>query len=198
MLLSDVNIRDEMSKRGLEIRGVAEGAIGPASVDLMLSNAFVNFSWGMRGNLKGTMIDPKRDHSEDGQNVVVPRDDYYVLAAGDFCLASTVERWRFPNHLAGRLEGKSSLGRLGLLVHTTAGFFDPGFEGYPTLELVNLRDRPIKLYPGMPIAQMSVFSMVSPCSKSYADGGKYADQGPFPVQSKYHLNWQGSSPDYGD
>lgn len=191
MLLSDANIRDEMTHRGLEIEGLTEGAIGPASVDLVLSNHFVYFAHSDISSWLTPHIDPRRDHSDDGFDVEVPDGDFYLLGPGRFALASTRERWVFPPHLAGRLEGKSSLGRLGLMVHTTAGFFDPTFEGYPTLELCNVRDRPIRLYPGMFIAQMSVFSMVSACEVSYADrGGKYADQGPVPAQSLYHRNWE--------
>lgn len=187
MLLSDHNLRDEMAHRGLGIDGLSADAIGPASVDLMLSPHFVVFYGGQAAGV----IDPRLDNSTDGTPVEVDEGGSFLLHPHQFALASTVERWAFPKHLAGRLEGKSSLGRLGLMVHTTAGFFDPGFEGYPTLELFNVRDRPIALHPGMPVAQMSVFSMVTASDVPYAArGGKYADQGPLPGQSLYHRNFE--------
>lgn len=191
MLLSDTNIEQEMLHRGLVIEGLSEGAIGPASVDLMLSPHFVLF----QTDPKRIYIDPRQDHSADGIEIEVSEGDYYLLGAHQFCLASTVERWVFPAHLGARLEGKSSLGRLGLMVHTTAGFFDPGFCGYPTLELVNVRDRPIMLWPGMPIAQMSIFAMVSPAEVPYDEkaGAKYANQSPAPMQSLYHRNFERTS-----
>lgn len=174
----------------LIVENMAEHAIKPASIDLMLSNHFHFF--------KGFYdfphpIDPKKDNSTDGLPITVPDDDFFLLGAGDFALASTRERFHFPAHLGGRLEGKSSVGRLGLIVHVTAGFFDPGFVGYPTLELFNCRRRPIKLYPGMPIAQMGIFALSSPAEIGYGGhaSSKYVDQGPAPAPSQYHRNFHG-------
>jgi dCTP deaminase len=186
-----------MQHRGLLVENIHADAIKPASIDLYLSNHFWRIDGGANSNVaffnNNTDIDLKEDQSGVGHEVTVEDGDYYRLAPGEFVLASTRERFHFPRHLAGRLDGKSSLGRLGLMVHTTAGFFDPGFVGYPTLELVNMRQRPMRLYPGMPVAQMSVFEMTSPAEVAYNEHGasKYADQGAKPAPSKFHLNLQG-------
>jgi dCTP deaminase len=180
-----------MHSHGLRIENLAEGAIGPCSIDLTLSHHFRRFD--DHSLLGPPSIDPRIDQGTDGKSVEIPDGDFFTLGSHEFCLASCRERFTFPAHLAGRLEGKSSLGRLGLAVHTTAGFFDSGFVGYPTLELFNCRRRPIRLYPGMPIAQMSIFEMTSAAAVPYGANthSKYADQGPAPVPSRYHLNWNG-------
>lgn len=197
MLLSDRNIKQAMSHGGLIVEHLHDDGIKPASIDLYLSNHFWVFDEPhIDGPLRSFVedVDLREDQSERGRLVTIEDGDFYRLAAGEFVLASTRERFTFPRNLAGRLDGKSSLGRLGLIIHTTAGFFDPGFVGYPTLELVNLRQRPMRLYPGMPVAQMSIFEMVSPADVSYAEheASKYADQGPQPTPSQYHLNLQES------
>lgn len=193
MLLSDVSIRGALEIGFLEITNLVDGAIGPDSIDLMLANDFIMFEQEYEYEYRkiNTPIDPKVDNSEDGDDIHVDDDDYFLLASGDFALASTRERFTFSAGYAGQLEGKSSLARLGLLVHVTAGFFDAGFTGYPTLELVNLRRRPIKLYPGMPIAQMSIFKTLVPAELPYDQrgGSKYIDQGAKPARSQYHRNW---------
>lgn len=187
MLLSDKDILQEIRWHGLQIDRLSDGAIGPASIDLILSNHFHRFS---DTNMLDP-IDPKQDNSMDGREEFIKDGGFFLLQPGGFALASTRERFVFPSHLGGRLEGKSSLGRLGLMTHVTAGFFDPGFEGWPTLELVNLRKRSIRLYPGMPIAQMSIFSMVSATETPYGSkkNSKYAGQGEKPAPSMYHLNF---------
>lgn len=184
-MLSDRDILDEIERGSLVIKGAREDAIQPASIDLYLSPYFYRFPY------TWVTVDPKLDQSADA--VFEEVDDHIVLQPGEFVLGSTLEYFEFPTHLAGRLEGKSSLGRIGLIVHTTAGFFDPGFCGFPTIELVNLRAGQMKLYPGMPVAQMSIFGLEQPCEAPYGalHGSKYANQGPKPSLSQYHRNFGG-------
>lgn len=156
----------------------------PASYDLRLGNEFMQL-----GN-QVESIDPKE--LPEWQSVVtVPEDDFFVLHPGECVLAATVEWFAFSNDVAGQLGGKSSLGRLGLQVHATAGFFDPGFSGHATLELSNIGRVSIRLYPGMKIAQMVFLRLESPCERPYGTvglGSKYKDQtGPQP--SLYHHNF---------
>lgn len=191
MLLNDGDVRRELDGGELVVTNLAEGAIGPCSIDLMLSNDFVYFEQAHEIHKFGTPVDPKRDNSQDGWDIRVADDDFFRLGPGDFALATTREKFTFPAHLAGQLEGKSSLARLGLFVHVTAGFFDAGFEGYPTLELFNARRRPIKLYPGMPVAQMSIFRMSSRALLPYNKRGtsKYVNDSTKPGRSMYHRNF---------
>jgi dCTP deaminase len=194
VFLSDIEIRNALH-RGLLIEHMAPDAIGPASVDLMLSNHFWYFEDDDRTDSGLSVIrdhiDPKQDQSHVGTPIHVGDDDYLLLGPGEMVLGSTKERFVFPPYLGGRLEGKSSLGRLGLMTHVTAGFFDPGFMGYPTLEIVNLRQRPMRLYPGMPIAQMSIFQMSRVVSVPYnaKANSKYVNQGEAPAPSQYHRNF---------
>jgi dCTP deaminase len=124
--------------------------------------------------------------------VDIPLDGVFILHPGEFVLGSTLERVAVPNDLVARVEGKSSLGRLGLLIHSTAGFIDAGFDGHVTLELANVANLPITLYPGMKIGQISFMKMTSPAEKPYgsgAKGSKYQGQrGPTP--SRYFENFQ--------
>ncbi|MFZ9697697.1 MAG: dCTP deaminase, partial [Ilumatobacteraceae bacterium] len=124
--------------------------------------------------------------------VEVPEGEAVLLHPGEFALGSTLERGAVPNHLVARVEGKSSLGRLGLVIHSTAGFIDAGFDGHVTLELANLANLPITLYPGMKIGQISFITMTSPAEKPYgsgAHGSKYQGQrGPTP--SRYFENFK--------
>lgn len=180
-MLSDRDILDEIERGGLIVKGIRDDAVQPASIDLYLSPYF----WTFEG---AYIIDPKEDQRDKATSVTVFEDSFLLMQPGEFVLGSTLEFFEFPDHLAGRLEGKSSLGRLGLIVHTTAGFFDPGFCGYPTIELVNLRSQPFKLYPGMPVAQMSIFGLEQRCESPYS--GKYANQGPKPSLSMYHRNFE--------
>lgn len=134
------------------------------------------------------IIDVKQDNTWRTARVFVAPGGSFVITPGSFVLAATQETVRLGHALAGRIEGKSSLGRLGLMVHSTAGFIDPGFEGQITLELSNLANAPMRLYPGMPIAQLAVFRMAGRVELPYGMTGKYQGQtGPTP--SRYHLNF---------
>jgi dCTP deaminase len=134
----------------------------------------------------------KKDMTDLTELVDIPLDGVFILHPGEFVLGSTLERVAVPNDLVARVEGKSSLGRLGLLIHSTAGFIDAGFDGHVTLELANVANLPITLYPGMKIGQISFMKMTSPAEKPYgsgAKGSKYQGQrGPTP--SRYFENFQ--------
>lgn len=187
MLLSDRDIRSAIDSGDLGIEPFDAALIQPSSVDVRLDKYFRVFN-----NSKYTHIDPKQEMDDLTTLVEVPAEESFVLHPGEFVLASTLEKFTLPAHLAGRLEGKSSLGRLGLLTHSTAGFIDPGFSGFITLELSNVANLPIVLYPGMKVGQLALFGMSSPADTPYgtgALGSKYQGQrGPTP--SKYYLNFR--------
>ena len=138
------------------------------------------------------MADVKKDMTGLNELVEIPQDGVFMLHPGEFVLGSTLERIAVPNDLVARIEGKSSLGRLGLLIHSTAGFIDAGFDGHITLELANVASLPITLYPGMKIGQVSFMTMTTPADKPYgsgASGSKYHGQrGPTP--SRYFENFR--------
>src|SRR5881392_1213055 len=161
--------------------------VQPSSIDVRLDRYFRVFE-----NHKYPHIDPSVEQSELTRTVVPEGDEPFILHPGEFVLASTYEVISLPDDLASRLEGKSSLGRLGLVTHSTAGFIDPGFSGHVTLELSNLATLPIKLWPGMKIGQLCMFRLSSPAEHPYGSeryGSRYQDQrGPTP--SKAHLNFQ--------
>lgn len=187
MILSDHTIREELAAGRIVIDPLGDGCIQPSSVDLHLDRFFRVF-------LNHTMghIDVKEDLENLTQLVEVDDDDVFVLHPGEFVLGSTAERVALPDDLVGRLEGKSSLGRLGLLIHSTAGFVDAGWDGYLTLELSNVANLPIKLYPGMKIGQISFIRMTTPADVPYGSavlGSKYKGQrGPTP--SRYWENFR--------
>lgn len=187
MLLSDKDIRTAIDEGRLGIEPFAPELIQPSSVDVRIDKYFRVFN-----NSKYTHIDPKLEMPDLTTEVEVTDDEPFVLHPGEFVLAATLEKFTLPNDLAGRLEGKSSLGRLGLLTHSTAGFIDPGFSGHITLELSNVANLPITLWPGMKVGQMAMFKMSSPAEVPYgtgALGSKYQGQrGPTP--SKSYLNFQ--------
>lgn len=211
MLYSDVNVHRAIRDGDLVIEGLVPGAVQPASVDCHLSDrplkvwrngGMVRIETGMLGafdsNVRARPIVPWLDQADEMEEVGLGRhrfgpragdivDGVFKLAPGQFALASTIERFEIGHKVAGRLEGKSSLARLGLIVHTTAGFFDPGFRGYATLELLNVSPRPILLRPNMPIAQMAFFQMLSTPDHLY--NGKYQDQGKDPEASHYNRNF---------
>src|ERR671933_3052839 len=161
--------------------------VQPSSVDVRLDRFFRLFD-----NHKYAVIDPAQDQPDLTRLVEVEADQPFVLHPGEFVLGSTYEGVTLPHDLAARLEGKSSLGRLGLLTHSTAGFIDPGFSGHVTLELSNVANLPIKLYPGMKIGQICLFRLSSPAEYPYGSsvyGSRYQGQrGPTPSRS-YH-NWR--------
>ena len=139
--------------------------VQPSSVDVRLDRYFRLFD-----NHKYPFIDPAEDQPELTRLIEVEPDEPFILHPGEFALGSTFERVSLPDDVAARLEGKSSLGRLGLLTHSTAGFIDPGFSGHVTLELSNVATLPIKLWPGMKIGQVCYFRLTSPAENPYGSG----------------------------
>ena len=160
--------------------------IQPSSIDVRLDKFFRVFD-----NHKYPHIDPAADQSDLTREVEIASDETFILHPGEFVLGSTYECITLPDDVAARLEGKSSLGRLGLLTHSTAGFIDPGFSGHVTLELANVATLPIKLYSGMKIGQLCFFRLSSPAEHPYGSakyGSRYQGQrGPTPSHS--HANF---------
>lgn len=187
VLLSDRDIRATIDAGDLVIEPFDAALIQPSSIDVRMDRFFRVFN-----NSRYTHIDPKLQQDELTTLVEVAEDEPFVLHPGEFVLGATLEKFTLPANLAGRLEGKSSLGRLGLLTHSTAGFIDPGFSGYITLELSNVANLPITLWPGMKVGQLALFSMSSPAEIPYGAGSlgsKYQGQrGPTP--SKAYLNFR--------
>lgn len=186
MILSDRTIREQLKAGRIEIDPLDEGAIQPSSVDLRLDRLFRVFL-----NHTTPVIDVKEDLEDLTRLVQVPEGEAFILHPGEFVLAATYERLSLPDDIVARIEGKSSLGRLGLLIHSTAGFIDCGFSGHITLELSNVANLPITLYPGMKIGQVSFLQMTTPADVPYgsaAVGSKYQGQrGPTP--SRYWENF---------
>ena len=162
MLLSDRDIRAEIAAGRVAVEPFAESVVQPSSVDVRLDRFFRVFE-----NHKYSVIDPSIEQSELTREVVVEPNEHFILHPGEFVLASTYEIITLPDDIAGRLEGKSSLGRLGLLTHSTAGFIDPGFSGHITLELSNVANLPVKLFPGMKIGQLCLIKLSSPAEHPY-------------------------------
>ena len=162
MLLSDRDIRAEIASGRVAVEPFAEAMVQPSSVDVRLDRFFRVFE-----NHKYSVIDPSIEQSELTREVVVEPNEHFILHPGEFVLASTYEIITLPDDIAGRLEGKSSLGRLGLLTHSTAGFIDPGFSGHITLELSNVANLPVKLFPGMKIGQLCLIKLSSPAEHPY-------------------------------
>jgi dCTP deaminase len=184
VILSDRTLRERLVAGTIGIDPFDADAVQPASVDLRLGDAFRVFTRHNYG-----FVDVAADQPDLTEAVGVPPGDSFVLHPGEFALGSTVERVSVPADLVGRLEGKSSLGRLGLIIHSTAGYIDPGFRGQITLELSNLATVPIMLYPGMRIAQISFLTMTTPAERPYASPGlhsKYQGQSG-PTQSRLRL-----------
>lgn len=182
MLLSDRDIRAEIQSGRVQVEPYDQTMIQPSSIDVRLDRYFRVFE-----NHKYSVIDPSVEQSELTREVEVGPKEFFVLHPGEFVLASTYEVISLPDDLAGRLEGKSSLGRLGLLTHSTAGFIDPGFSGHITLELSNVANLPVKLFPGMKIGQLCLIRLSSPAEHPYGSalyGSRYQGQrGPTPSRS---------------
>ncbi len=182
MLLSDRDIAAEIDAGRVKVEPFDPKMIQPSSVDVRLDRFFRVFE-----NHKYSVIDPSIEQSELTREVAVTGDDHFILHPGEFVLASTYEVITLPDDIAGRLEGKSSLGRLGLLTHSTAGFIDPGFSGHITLELSNVANLPVKLFPGMKIGQLCLIRLSSPAQHPYGSavyGSRYQGQrGPTPSKS---------------
>jgi dCTP deaminase len=154
VLLSDRDIRSEIKSGRVSVEPFAEAMIQPSSVDVRLDKFFRVFE-----NHKYSVIDPSIEQAELTREVIAQDGEAFILHPGEFVLASTYEVITLPDDIAGRLEGKSSLGRLGLLTHSTAGFIDPGFSGHITLELSNVANLPVKLFPGMKIGQLCLIKI---------------------------------------
>lgn len=187
MLLSDRDIRREISSGRIHVDPTTEEMIQPASIDVRIDRVFRLFD-----NHRYGFIDPAQEQPELTRLVTVDSDKPYMLHPGEFVLASTYEHVTLPDDVAARLEGKSSLGRLGLLTHSTAGFIDPGFTGHITLELSNMATLPIALWPGMKIGQLCFFRLSSPAENPYGTGpnlNRYLGQrGPTASRSWHHFH----------
>ena len=187
VILSDRDLLAEINKGSIIIDPFDPACVQPSSIDVKVSNLFRVFR-----NHSAAVLDVKKDLTDLTELVEVADGEAFMLHPGEFVLGSTLERVAVPSHLVARVEGKSSLGRLGLVIHSTAGFIDAGFDGHVTLELANLANLPITLYPGMKIGQISFITMTSPADKPYgsgAHGSKYQGQrGPTP--SRYFENFK--------
>jgi len=189
VLLSDRDIKAEIQAGRVKVEPFTDAMVQPSSVDVRLDRFFRVFE-----NHKYSVIDPSIEQADLTREVAVAADEFFILHPGEFVLASTYEVITLPDDIAGRLEGKSSLGRLGLLTHSTAGFIDPGFSGHITLELSNVANLPVKLFPGMKIGQLCLIKLSSPAEHPYGSavyGSRYQGQrGPSP--SKSWLNFHKS------
>ena len=174
MVLSDRTIKEEIAKGRIVIDPLGEGCIQPASVDVHLDRRILAFR-----NSRRPFIDVKEDMSDLTDIVEIEEDQPFILHPGEFVLASTLEHIELPEDLVARLEGKSSLGRIGLLIHSTAGYVDPGWKGHLTLELSNVANLPVTLYYGMKIGQLSYTRLSTPADNVYGSpglGSKYQGQ----------------------
>lgn len=174
MLLSDRDIRAELESGRVQLDPLDLGMIQPSSIDVRLDKFFRLFD-----NHKYPFIDPAEEQPDLTRGLEVTDGEPFILHPGEFVLGSTFEQVTLPDDIAARLEGKSSLGRLGLLTHSTAGFVDPGFSGHVTLELSNVATLPIKLWPGMKIGQLCFFRLSSSSENPYGSekyGSRYQGQ----------------------
>jgi len=186
MLMSDRDIRAQLQAGRIGLDPLNLELIQPSSIDVRLDRFFRLFH-----NHKYAFIDPREDQAELTHMVEVASDEAFILHPGEFVLGSTFEFVSLPDDIAARLEGKSSLGRLGLLTHSTAGFVDPGFQGHVTLELANVSNLPIKLWPGMKVGQLCFFQLSSPAETPYGSAkylNRYQGQRG-PTASRSHLNF---------
>jgi len=183
MVLSDRTIREYLASGRLGIDPYDPSLVQPSSVDVRVSSEFRVFQ-----NNRQPFIDVRRPSQDLTDIVTMVDDEPFILHPGEFVLGSTLERVSIPDDLVARLEGKSSLGRLGLLIHSTAGYIDPGWDGQITLELSNVARLPITIYPGMPIGQISFLTLTAPVDNPYR--GKYQGQ-VGPTASEYYKNFPG-------
>ena len=170
MLLSDRDIKAELQRDRIRMEPYLPEMVQPSSIDVRLDRSFRLFD-----NHKYAYIDPAEDQPELTRLIETKAGEPFILHPGEFVLGSTYEQITLPDDVAARLEGKSSLGRLGLLTHSTAGFVDPGFSGHVTLELSNVATLPIKLWPGMKIGQVCFFRLTSPAERPYGSA-EYASR----------------------
>jgi dCTP deaminase len=185
VIYSDRSIREAIQSGSIQIDPFEPTFVQPSSVDLRVGDGFRVFV-----NHKYSEIDP-RSPQEDLTQLVEVGDEAFMLHPGEFVLGSTLERVKLGEDVVARLEGKSSLGRLGLLIHSTAGFIDPGFEGHITLELSNVATLPIAIYPRMKIGQISFYQMTTAAEFPYGSpelGSKYQGQSG-PTASRSHRDF---------
>ena len=186
MLMSDRDIRASIEAGQIGLEPLDMSLLQPSSFDVRIDRFFRLFD-----NHKYAFIDPAEPQEELTRFIEVAADEPFILHPGEFVLGSTYEFVKLPDNVAARLEGKSSLGRLGLVTHSTAGFVDPGFNGHVTLELSNMATLPIKLWPGMKIGQLCFFQLSSPSETPYGSAkylNRYQGQRG-PTASRSHLNF---------
>jgi dCTP deaminase len=187
MVLSDRTIKEQLTKGRIVIEPLDPDDIQPASVDLHLDGSILVFA-----NSRRPYIDVKETLEDLTQMVEIQEDTPFILHPGEFVLGSTLENIELPDDLVARLEGKSSLGRIGLVIHSTAGFVDPGWKGHLTLELSNLARLPITLYRGMKIGQISYLELSTPADRLYGSaslGSKYQGQ-TVPTASRFSQDFE--------
>ena len=187
MVLSDRTIARLLEQGRIEIEPYDASLLQPSSVDVRVDRYFRVFH-----NSRYPYIDVREEQEDLTELVEVDGDTPFVLHPGEFVLGSTLERVRLPDDLVARLEGKSGLGRLGLLIHSTAGYIDPGWDGHVTLELSNVANLPVTIYPGVKIGQISFVQLSEPAQTPYGTGeidSKYQGQGG-PTPSRYWKNFQ--------
>jgi dCTP deaminase len=186
VILSDRSIREAIESGRLGVEPFDPQLIQPSSIDVRLDRKFLVFR-----NTKRAFIDVKQPADDLMELIEVGPDEPMFLHPHEFVLGSTLERVSIPNDLVGRLEGRSSLGRLGIVIHSTAGFLDAGWGGHVTLEISNLANLPVALYPGMRIGQISFVEMTTPADTPYGPGrgSKYSNQ-QLPTASRLYLDFQ--------
>lgn len=186
MLMSDRDIRASIEAGQIGLEPLDMSLLQPSSFDVRIDRFFRLFD-----NHKYAHIDPAEQQDDLTRLVEVAANEPFILHPGEFVLGSTYEFVKLPDNIAARLEGKSSLGRLGLVTHSTAGFVDPGFHGHVTLELSNMATLPIKLWPGMKIGQLCFFQLSSPSETPYGSDkylNRYQGQRG-PTASRSYLNF---------
>jgi dCTP deaminase len=187
VVLSDRTIKAEVAAGRIVIDPYEEGLIQPSSVDVRVDRKFRVFR-----NSRYPYIDVRQPMEDLTELVEIEAEEPFILHPGEFVLGQTLESIALPDDIVARLEGKSSLGRLGLLIHSTAGFVDPCFEGNLTLELSNVANLPITIYHGMPIGQISFMRMDGPVDVPYGAseaGSKYQGQAE-PTPSRFYRNFE--------
>ena len=187
MVLSDHTIREEIAARRILVEPFDDAMVQPCSIDVRVGEKFRVFR-----NSRYPYIDVKQPMEDLTELVTVAEDEAFILHPGEFVLGVVRERIGLPDDIVATLDGKSSLGRLGLVVHQTAGVIDAGFDGHITLELANMANLPITVYPGMRIAQLSFLTLSTPADHPYGSsklGSKYQGQAE-PTPSRYYLNFQ--------
>lgn len=188
MILSDRDIRKALEEERIKIEPLYERALQPASVDLHLGKTFLIFR-----NSSHAFIDVREPIADLMETVEIDHGRPFIIHPGEFALGMTVEKISLPADMVGRLEGKSSLGRIGIIIHATAGFIDPGNSLKPTLELHNIGGLPVKLYYEMAIAQIALMPLSSPAEHPYREGHKYYNA-EVPEASKIHENFSTQGP----